>query len=313
MNCKGPDAPARDTACTRPPDSLARMPNSRASGEAGLVVLRPHAIAHVLVVHVGGHQVRPVLGQPLLDAGLDRVVEHEDVGEFAAVEQGDGAFHRRQRDDDRAGGRFAGIADHGRLVAIPGCIHAGPQQAVVGGEEARGVASRQARAAHGGRLQFVERGIHLGVRAQGVAIGRQRECRSMALAGGVELAIEHVERDLVDLAAVAQRRLGGRLRRRRRTGHQQQGKDDRQAARDESHGRHDSGQKATRHGTRRTRCGQMQRSCSRRPTTIGLLSRATRRRRERHPDRQERHRRLAARATRTATAWSPAPPAPASR
>ena len=143
-------------------------------GQSGLLVFRPHAIAHVLVVLVRLHQVRAVLRQPLLDRDLDRIVHRDHVGQVLAMQDGDGTLRLRQRGGDRRG-----LAGFGRSVRRHRGVVAArrrrggrreAQQAIERGDEARVVAARRGRALRGGGLEIVERGGRIGQRLFGVAV-----------------------------------------------------------------------------------------------------------------------------------------------
>ena len=55
-------------------------------GQAGLLVRRPHQVAHVLVVLVGVDQVRTHPGEPVLQRRLDRSVDLDDLRQLVAVQ-----------------------------------------------------------------------------------------------------------------------------------------------------------------------------------------------------------------------------------
>ena len=118
-------------------------------GQAGLLVLGPHQEAHLLVVLPAGDQLRAHPGQPLGHGRAHRLVELDHLAQVAAAQhrhrtlgRGHGAEHRRGlvgRADAVGGGAEAlAAARHARAL-----LH----QGVVGGQEARRVATARVAAA----------------------------------------------------------------------------------------------------------------------------------------------------------------------
>lgn len=157
-------------------------------GQARALVGRPHLVAHELVVVPGGQQLRPHPGQPLHHRRLDRVVELDDLGEVASVEDvGRAGAHRRDLEGDPAaavglrGGRVLGL----RAASL--------QQPVVGRQDRGRVAVAARQAAAGQRPQRRGRRVDGFVSAGDLPARRLLQALPVALGRGVQLRL-HVRR-----------------------------------------------------------------------------------------------------------------------
>ena len=174
-------------------------------GQAGLLVFRPHQIAHVFVVDVRRDEIRPVLRQPFFERGLDRPVHRDHVGELATLEQRDRAAELRHRGDDRRA--FAGFL-HG-FGRRPGGFASGflirlaagrePQQAIERGDETLLLATCDRAALRRRGAKIVERRGDFGLGLIVLARARKRKAVLVALGILIEPRVQRVDAGIVDL------------------------------------------------------------------------------------------------------------------
>jgi hypothetical protein len=186
-------------------------------GQSCPLVFRPHAIAHVFVVLVGDHQVGAKLGQPLLERDLDRIVQRNEIGQFAALEKRNRARDFRQRGGSRRNdSRFAArVRAIGRRISGIFAEQAAvlAQQMIECGKEPLALAIAQGKALRRRRLQVIERCFGFGSRRRGgLGIGRarRRTRRRVALRIGIQACVQRV--DLLDVRRCTWRWLCGRRR-----------------------------------------------------------------------------------------------------
>ena len=166
---------------------LGHDPEQQGLGQALALELRPHQVAHVLVVLVAVHQRRAHVGQPAADAGLDGRVELDHVVEGMPVvvaEQAQGAGHFR----NRGGQRRIAFQQFVRpvvvlLLAALRAVHPVLEQALPAGQQVRHRTATLPGTGFQHVLHVLQRGIAL-LHAPGIAVAGQHQGVAVALLGG---------------------------------------------------------------------------------------------------------------------------------